>query len=291
MAPARVLCIGAAHWDLIARADRVLARGDDAPGRIRRAPGGVAANVAMALARRGLTVELLAAVGEDVEGQALEAALTAAGVGTAGLARLAATDTYVAVEDADGLVAAVADAGTLAAAGEALFAALDDGRLPSPWRGVVLVDSNLTPEQVAALAAHPALADAPLRLVPASPAKAPRLAPLLGRAGAVLHANRAEAEALCGRAFADATAAAEALIAQGAARAIVTDGPRRAADAARNAPPLSEAPPDVAAVRVTGAGDALLAAHLNAELNGASRADALHTALRAAAAHVAGDPA
>ena len=49
-----VLCIGAMLWDVIGRAPRRMAPGADVPGRIRHIPGGVALNVAVALARWGL---------------------------------------------------------------------------------------------------------------------------------------------------------------------------------------------------------------------------------------------
>ena len=150
-----------------------------------------------------------------------------------------------------------------------------------------MIDANLPEALAATVAADPCLARARLRLVAASPARAPRLRPLLGRAGAVLHLNRAEAEALAGRPLADAPEAARAMLALGAARAVVTDGPRPAADAAAGEALVAAAPPPVTLRRVTGAGDRFLAAHLAAELAGLGRAEALGRALAAAAAHVA----
>ena len=49
----RVLCVGAAHWDVIGRTPRPLPPGADVPGRVTRQPGGVARNIAEALARAG----------------------------------------------------------------------------------------------------------------------------------------------------------------------------------------------------------------------------------------------
>jgi sugar/nucleoside kinase (ribokinase family) len=46
-----VVVIGAAHWDVVARAAAPLAAGADVPGRVVRRVGGVAANVALGLAR------------------------------------------------------------------------------------------------------------------------------------------------------------------------------------------------------------------------------------------------
>ena len=53
--------------------------GDDVPGRIVRAPGGVALNIAMALAGFGLNPALLSAVGQDQEGAELLRRIASAG--------------------------------------------------------------------------------------------------------------------------------------------------------------------------------------------------------------------
>lgn len=284
-----ILCIGALHWDLIGRAAGRLARGDDCPGRVVRRPGGVAFNIARALAGQGMRPALLAAVGRDAEGTALAAACTAAGVDPRWLHRAEGpTDRYLALEDATGLVAAVADAATLEAAGPALLDPLTDGRLAAPWAGPVVLDGNLPDTLLALVAADLALTGADLRAVAASNAKAGRLAPLLGRAGATLYLNLAEAIALAGRPFADAAAAAAALARPGGARLLVTDGPRPAALAAEGRVNCST-PPCVTACRVTGAGDMLVGAHIAAEARGEGPVAALEAALAAAAAHVAAE--
>jgi pseudouridine kinase len=285
-----VLCIGAALWDLIARAEAPLARGDDRPGRIARLPGGVALNAARVLARVGLRPALLGAVGDDPEGQALIAACTAIGIeaGTLTVRPGQPTDRYLAIEDAAGLVAAVADAHTLEAAGAAILAPLSDGRLPQPWSAPVVLDGNLTEGLLTDIANDSRLAAADLRVVPASPGKARRLAPLLRRPGTTFCVNRIEAGLILGADFATAAQGAAALIAAGARRALVTDGAAGAADACAGAPVLEHRAPAVTIVRVTGAGDTFLAAHLAAEARGLSPAAALETAIAAAAAHVAG---
>ena len=107
-----VLCIGAMLWDVIGRAPRRMAPGADVPGRIRHLPGGVALNVAVALARWGMTPSVLSAVGRDSEGEGLIAEAQRLGVMTEHLTRDAGlpTDCYMAIEDSEGLIAAVADA-------------------------------------------------------------------------------------------------------------------------------------------------------------------------------------
>lgn len=285
------LCAGSAHWDVIGHSSGPLTRGDDVPGAVERRPGGVAANVARALARSGRRPALLGAVGRDAEGDALVALLAAAGVLTAHLTRTAGpTDRYVAIEDAGGLVAAVADTRQLDGLGEALLAPLSDGRIGQaglPWTGPVVIDGNLGATCLAGLAASPLMAAADLRPVAASPAKAARLAAFAGRPRTTLYLNRAEAAALAGRGLADAAEAARALSAMGFARAIVTDGPALLAEQAGAVQRLRK-PPQVAVRRVTGAGDAFVAAHLAAEMAGADAAAALDAAVAAAAVLVEG---
>ena len=75
-----VVCIGAVLWDYVGHSAAPVGRGADLPGRIVRMPGGVALNVALALARLGLRPALLSAVGTDPEGAALLAEAAAAGL-------------------------------------------------------------------------------------------------------------------------------------------------------------------------------------------------------------------
>ena len=288
-----IVCAGAMLWDMIGHSSARLAPGDDVPGRIRRLPGGVALNIALALARQGLPAAILSCVGRDSSGEALLAEAGRHGIDTRWVWRDSdlPTDSYLAIESPDGLVAAIADVRGIETAGAAILAPLRDGRLgdgANPWPGTLILDGNLTPAMLAGLVGDPCLAAAQLRIAPASPDKVTRLRPLLAEPRAIFHLNRAEAEALAGRRFPDAPQAAAAMIALGAGRVLVTDGVKAAADAARNEPTLTETPPQVAATRVTGAGDSFVAAHIAAEWAGASRSEALRAAIRASATHVSG---
>ncbi len=292
----RVLCIGSVLWDVIGVSPAPMHLGADMPGRIRRQPGGVALNIAMTLARFGLAPVLLSAIGRDDEGDELIASCTRLGLDCTHLYRPAdlPTDIYMAIEGAGGLVAAIADAHTLEAAGEAILAPLTQGPLGSPaapWTGVIALDGNLTESLLARIAASPAFAHADLRVAPASPGKACRLRPLLGHPGATLYLNREEAGLLTDTRPASAAEGARALLAAGARRVLVTDGANGAA--LGHAGNILTAPaPAVTARRITGAGDTFMAAHIAAEISGAAPARALARALAAAAAHVSGqDPA
>ncbi len=285
-----ILCIGSALWDFIGRAETAMVAGDDRPGRIRRIPGGVALNVAAALAAHGCRPALLGAVGRDAQGDALVAACETLGVMTDHLYRPAglATDLYMAIEADNGLIAAIADAHSLEAAGGAILLPLRDGTFGTPaqpWSGTVALDGNLTAGLLCEIASDPAFAAADLRIAPASPGKAERLAPLIARAGATFYLNLEEAGILCGAPQPDARTAADALVARGAWRVLVTDGGRACAEAgARGRRDL--APPPVMVRRVTGAGDRFMAAHIAAEIGGATPDLALAAAVAAAAAFV-----
>ena len=186
-----ILCIGSVLWDVIGRAPCHMRQGSDVPGRITRLPGGVAMNIAMALARFGLRPALLSAVGRDAEGEELIAACAGLGLGTSHLYRSddLPTDRYMAVEGANGLIAAVADAHSLEAAGARILRPLTDGPLgdaANPYPGRIALDGNLTRALLDEIATHPAFAAAALRVAPASPGKAERLLPFLTHGRAAL---------------------------------------------------------------------------------------------------------
>ena len=288
-----ILCIGSVLWDVIGRAPSHMRQGADVPGRITRLPGGVAMNIAMALARFGLRPSLLSAVGRDAEGDELIAACAALGVGTEHVYRSddLPTDRYMAIEGANGLIAAIADAHSLEAAGAKILRPLMGGALGDaarPYAGLVALDGNLTRALLDEIATHPAFAAADLRVAPASPGKADRLGPFLSHGRAVLYVNIEEASILCQQPFAEATQAATGLVARGAARALVTDGGQPAADATAEAV-VTLPCRQVLVTRVTGAGDTFMAAHIAAEVAGLAREAALARALEAAATYVSGE--
>lgn len=287
------LCIGSVLWDVIGRSPASMRVGSDVPGRIVEVPGGVALNIAMTLTEFDLRPALLSAVGRDGAGDALVAACARMGIETEYLYRSddLPTDRYMAIEGAGGLIAAIADAHSLEAAGAKILTPLTDGplgRAGAPYTGIVALDGNLTAPLLAEIATAPAFAAADLRVAPASPGKAERLLPFLRAGRGVLYVNREEAGLLCKAAFDDAKQAAQALVDKGAQRAVVTDGGALCADASADAL-ISGAPPQVLVTRVTGAGDTFMAAHIAAEYQGADRATALSRALEAAATYVAGD--
>lgn len=288
-----LLCIGSVLWDVIGRSPRSMRKGSDVPGRITRIPGGVALNIAIAFRDLGLAPELLTCVGRDKQGDELIAAVEAMGIGCGHIYRSPnlPTDVYMAIEGAGELIAAVADAHSLEEAGAAILTPLADGTLGSqaaPFAGTIALDGNLTTGLLANIATSPTFDAADLRVAPASPGKADRLSPFLKSGRGTLYVNLEEAQTLCGGTFSSASEAATALVEHGAARALVTNGEAEAADADTSGE-IKASPPSVDVVRVTGAGDTFMAAHIAIENTGKSRQEALISALGAAARYVSGD--
>ena len=250
-------------------------------------------NVAMTLRRFDLKPVLLTAIGQDAAGDELMARAKNLGMDTGYVYRSSdlPTDQYMAVEGANGLIAAIADAHSLEAAGDKILRPLADGRFGSaeaPYQGLAVLDGNLTLDLLSEIADSPLFKAADLRVAPASPGKAERLLPLLAMPNATVYVNLEEAGLLCHTTFSDASAAASALLNRGAARVLVTNGGGVAAHANAGVIETAE-PPQVLVTRVTGAGDTLMAAHIAAEARGEAPGDALRTALAAAAAYVSGD--
>ncbi|TNC51157.1 kinase [Rubellimicrobium rubrum] len=288
-----ILCIGSVLWDIIGRTPSHMRLGADLPGRITQVTGGVAMNIAVTLRRFGLRPALLSAVGRDAPGEALTAEAANMGLVIDYLYRSEdlPTDRYMAIEGGNGLIAAIADAHSLEAAGDKILRPLEDGRLGTaqrPWDGPVALDGNLTADLLARISASPLFRKSDLRVAPASPGKAERLLPLIDHAGTTLYVNLEEAGLLCHREFANSADAAKGLIDRGARRVLVTDGGRSASHGDGSGV-TTQVPPDVLVTRVTGAGDTFMAAHIVAERDGADREGALARALRAAALYVSGE--
>ncbi len=288
-----ILCIGSVLWDVIGRSASAMRQGSDVPGRITRLPGGVAMNIAMTLVRFGMTPTLLTAIGRDPEGDELVRSCARLGMVTDHIYRSQdlPTDRYMAVEGANGLIAAIADAHSLEAAGAKILRPLMHGPLGyenTPFEGPIALDGNLTLTLLEEIAQSPAFAKADLRVAPASPGKAERLLPFLKHARATLYVNLEEAGLLCQREFDDSESAAKGLLDRGALRVLVTDGGNSATVGDANGV-LTQTPPSVLVTRVTGAGDTFMAAHIAAEANGAENDAALTRALHAAATYVSGE--
>lgn len=267
--------------------------GSDVGGRITRLAGGVVMNIAMTLRGYGLTPTLLTVIGKDEAGAELVSTAEDMGLDMAHVLRRAdlSTDQYMAIEDANGVVAAIADAHSLEAAGDAILKPLSDGSLGSadtPYDGMIALDGNLTEDLLTQIATMPEFSKASLKIAPASPGKVGRLAPLLAHPNATLYVNREEAGTLCNTQFDNAEIAATQMVNNGAARVAVTDGSSLACFASPKVT-ICQAPRSVQAKRITGAGDTFMAAHMVAEMRGQTPEAAMQFALDAAATYVSGE--
>jgi ribokinase len=262
----RIVVVGDVMTDVVATLAGPVARGSDTPARITQAPGGAGANVAVWLARAGVRVTLLAAVGDDAPGRAAAAALAAAGVD----ARLTVdpdrpTGTCVVLVEPGGERSMLPDPGA------------NDGFRPGALPGDathlhVSGYALLRPGSRPAAQAQLAAARAAGLGVSVDPASAAPLAgagadAFLGWAGPVdlLLPNRDELDVLGGDPARLIGPAREVVVTLGADGALWTDGATTV-----RAPAVP-----VHAVDATGAGDAFAAGLLAARLEGAAAADAL----------------
>src|SRR4051794_11536245 len=234
----QVVVVGSVNMDITVHADRLPARGETvAGGTALRGSGGKGANAAVAAARAGAEVRLVAAVGDDEAGTVALEALWAEGVDVGAVATLpgVATGTALIVVDAAGdNQIAVASGANHALAPEYVTAALRRGAMARPGEAApvcdlppalgdacVLIGFEVLDEVVVAAAA--AAAHAGARLV-VNPAPARPLPAGLLAAGPILTPNEHEATALTGEQ--DPERAARALSAATGAPVVVTLGGR-----------------------------------------------------------------
>lgn len=221
-----VTVFGGANIDRIARSSQKPVMGASNPGTTRRALGGVGCNVATILARLGLNVRLVTAVGADPDGQSVLAAASAFGIAVdkVVVCETAATATYSAtLDNAGNLVIGIADMIVCDEITPAAVAPATD----ASHRGFWVVDANLPSATLAFLVAEAEDARVPLAALTVSPSKATRLKPLLD-SFTYLFTNRREALSLLGRdpqlTSASVSALARELSGTRSTRVVVTNG-------------------------------------------------------------------
>ncbi len=283
----RILCIGAAHWDMIGRTRAKIDIGDDVPGTIERRLGGVASNVALGLAKRGLSVGLCSVVGDDDAGLALLRDLTKAGVDCSDVLRIngSVTGQYIAIEDDRGdLFGAIADASVLDEHTDQL---VQQAELAVHHARTTLLEANLSMSALRQIAQAIRKAGGRIVANPVSPARARRLAFLLSQDfSPTIVANLAEANVLLSADCVTTLDAAKVLQMQSSGTVLVTDG-ARPTTLATPQEVITVTPPVLPSeTSVTGAGDALLSAYLAARDRDDAPRTALNLALEAAAGHM-----
>lgn len=251
---APIVCIGGLNID---RKLRLLAQalpGSSNPCEAHETPGGVVRNVAENLARLGLPVALVAAVGDDAGGRMLLEQAAQVGMDLGAVIRLRGhvSDSYTAVLDPDGSLA-------LGLAAMPLVERLNPWALQASQglrarAALVIGDGNLPADAWPLLLAEARDGAAPLVCVAVSEAKMARLpGPLAG-----LHLLMLNAGELA-TVDADPPRALAALHARGVQRVLVSRGADGLLLSEPGRSPRHWPAPAVDVVDVTGAGDALAA--------------------------------
>ncbi|THF69104.1 carbohydrate kinase [Deinococcus sp. Arct2-2] len=286
--PARVVVVGGANVDLKAHTLAPVILGTSNPGLTTQTAGGVGRNIAENLARLGINVSLVSAVGRDYLGDALLADSKAAGVDMRFVMRVndQLTGTYMATLNHEGeLLVAVSDMTVL---NVLTPTTLHDRRAVLRGATWVVADGNLSEATLNHLMTLAAEAGVPVAFEPVSVPKALQIRSSVA-AGLPPHTitpNLLELGALVGRTvpdvLADIRAAAEELHAQGIHTVWVRRGQLGSLLSVQGS--HTELPTIPAKVAdVTGAGDAMLAAYLAALLAGAAPTEAARQGHAAAA--------
>ncbi|MGF1594406.1 MAG: PfkB family carbohydrate kinase [Kiloniellaceae bacterium] len=282
----KIAAVGACHLDRKARAAVPFVAGASNPVVSHGCPGGVARNVAENLARLGAAVSLVSRLGNDAEGEALLAALGGLPIDLSGIGRSDTAPTafhLIALQPDGEMLVAVADMRIY----DEITPALLQGLPARLWEvDAVFADCNLPVETLGFLAA---LRGGGRRLAVngVSPAKARRLQPFLGACD-LLFVNRQEAAVLLDAPpeSLDPAEAAAKLRAAGAGEVAMTLGDAGLCIAAGQECVMLENFEN-RVVDITGAGDALAAAYLDARLRGLDLESAGRRALAAAQMTVA----
>jgi pseudouridine kinase len=279
--PVKIAVVGACHLDRKARAAAPFVTGASNPVALRGCSGGVARNAAENLVRLGAKVALVSRLGADAEGEAMLEALRALPLDLRGLTRSQAAPTafhLIALQPDGEMLVAVADMRIY----DEITPALLQGLPADLWEAdAIFADCNLPAETLGFLA-ELRRESRRLAVNGVSPAKVERLRPLLGACD-LLFVNRQEAAALLETAAQglDPAAAAAALLAAGAGEVVMTLGDAGLCVAGAEETVMLENF-DNRVVDITGAGDALAAAFLEARLRGCDPATAGRRALAAA---------
>jgi ribokinase len=273
-----VIVVGDLVTDVLVAHDDPIAFGSDTAASISVRGGGQGANTAAWLARAGLAVTLVAAVGDDLAGRERVAELTAAGVRCAVRAHPGATTGSVVVLTGLGERTLITDRGACAlldpADVTAAMAAAPDQR-HLHLSGYPLLHDGPRPAGLAALAAAAARGlTTSVDAASAAPLRSVGAAAFLAwvRDTDLLLANRDEAEVLAGPG--PAAEQARRLTAH-VANAVVKMGAAGAVWAPRNGPVRAVAAVAVREKDLTGAGDAFAAGLLAAWYAGAEPEAAL----------------
>ncbi|MBQ9059142.1 MAG: carbohydrate kinase family protein [Atopobiaceae bacterium] len=276
----QVVVVGGANMDICGRATNSLLAYDSNLGLVRTTHGGVGRNISHNLALLGVTVSLIAPFGDDRAGKELMDGCHKLGIDTSAsvVVEGAASSSYLFITDAAGEM-------QLAINDMAILDELTDARLAERLElmnsaDIVVLDANLSEATLEWLAAH---ITAPIFSDPISCAKAARLKAVLPHIH-TLKPNAYELETLSNkpaRELPDVKQASTSLLKRGVKRLFVSRG-EQGLFVADNTQELVLQPASSEVVSTTGAGDAMMAALIWAELQGANLEQAARLGMAAA---------
>ena len=274
-----VVVVGGANVDICGRSWDTLVPEDSNPGLVSMSIGGVGRNIAHNLSLLGADVRMLTAVGDDLNGQRLCAASTAAGIDMSGALRLGdeRTSTYLYITGPDGDMALAVSDMTICERITPEYLAANRTLLENAR--AVVCDANIPSDSHLWLAEN---CTAPLFCDPVSTIKAEKLRPILGSIH-TLKPNRLEAELLTGipiRDKADVEKAAGKLLSMGIRRVFISLGGDGIYAASRDESCWLE-PLPCRMVNTTGCGDSVMAALVWSYLEGLSLEDSALAGLAA----------
>ena len=157
----KVICVGSALIDSIGFSKSQVNTGDDVSGTIKTSVGGVAFNVSKQLALSGFrNVELLTALGDDTKGRTIIDFCKELGIITDNIyvCNDSETDSYLAIEDINGLKAAIANIYNVEEFGDRILKPLENGA----------VKTNSEPSSNCLLYTSPSPRDRSLSRMPSS---------------------------------------------------------------------------------------------------------------------------
>ncbi len=262
----RAVAVGAANIDVHGFPGQPLVMRDSNPGHIRTCPGGVARNIAENLARLGVPVALITALGDDAGGASLRASCRELGIRLDRSVEVPGhpSSTYMAIMDEEGDMA-------LGLSDMRILDHVTPEHLEScapllSEADVVAADACLTTETLERLVNGPC---AKVFIDPVSIGKCRRMERLLGRFYCV-KMNRMEAAYLAGMSIetgGDLDETARRMLASGVKKLYITLGAEGVFFAEEGNSGRVPAIP-LLPVNATGAGDAFTAAAVYGELHG-----------------------
>ena len=283
--------VGGANMDLLGSPQAILKSHTSNPGSVSSSPGGVGRNIAENLVRLGQTCVLMAPVGDDANGIFLKQHCQKLGIQTQCMVMLAgeSTSTYLSIVDHTGeMQIAIADMTLIDQFGAAQLKAF---LTLLQQASVVVLDANLSSDCLAFLVVN--LPDQLLFVDTVSVSKAVRITPFLSHIHS-LKPNFLEAQAIAGTHFGlkpsndQLVELSSWFLDQGVKHLYLSLGAkgllyRDASQCFIMAPSVSSKSTDI--VNSNGAGDAMMAAIVDAWLNANDAPKAAASAL--ACAHIA----